>query len=131
MIYINEPYVTMSWDEENHFIYTEWKAYAEAEKYRDPMEQGIKVMKERKCNKVLVDSRNLKVINPLDQKWTIEDWTPRAVAAGLRYNTFIIPKSALAQSSLKRVVNYVGKVEIESGFFSDIEEAKAWLNTKK
>lgn len=131
MIYYDIPQVTVSWDEDLKAIISQWKAYSEGEIYRAAMDKGLDLLKQKKCGKVLVDSRLLRVVNQDDQKWTIENWTPRALAAGLRYSAFLIPKSALAQMSLKRMVNNFQGFSVENAYFDNVEEAREWLRSKK
>jgi hypothetical protein len=125
-----KPAFGISWDATVQCVRAEGIGYLEGQTYRDGMEQGLTLLKEKQGSKWLADMRAQSVVTVADQQWTIEDWTPRAVKGGIRYSAFVMPKSVIAQMSLKRILTKVGDKELTMGYFDDLEEARAWLNSR-
>ena len=59
----------------------------------------------------------------------MDDWTPRAAAAGLRYTAFVLPTSVVSKMSLKRMNQVVDQRTLQMGYFDDLEEARRWLGS--
>ena len=64
-------------------------------------------------------------------KWVIEDWTPRAIAAGIKHISFVIAKSEWAKMTTEEYSESVKGCEEKEGmttaFFKDVESAKNWF----
>src|SRR4051812_25850168 len=94
--------ITITWDEVTKSVQATGQGFVEGTQFRIPMDKGLELLKEKAASKWLADMREQKVLTQTDQDWTIQNWTPRAVAAGLKKSAFVIPKSALGQLTLRK-----------------------------
>lgn len=130
MIFYESNGLVVAWDDATRCTVLRLERYAEGEELRKAIDSTLKLLEKRGANKLLTDSREMKVIRQEDQRWVDEDWLPRARVAGLAYNALVMPKSAIAWLTVDAMVKKVPVGEVEFGYFSDIEEAKSWLRSK-
>src|SRR4051812_11777233 len=116
------------WDKDLAAIYNISQGYyADEAVYKADAEQIIAMLTRYRARRYLSDSRKLQVVSLELQAWTETDWFPRAIQAGLRSVAVVIPESALAQMSIRRVLRHVADQLFELAYFSDLAEARAWL----
>lgn len=127
MIYYNERWATLRWDETCQAVYIEWKGYAEEDNFRKPLEMGLNLLQTKRSSRWLADTRLMGPMRQIDQTWTNEDWMPRAMAAGLRWSAIIHPQSAIARLSMKQLMSRINEAELVTANFEDLESARAWL----
>jgi hypothetical protein len=64
-------------------------------------------------------------------KWAIEDWTPRAIEAGIKHVGFVTSESEWANMATEEysesVKTYGEKEGMTTAFFRDVESAKNWF----
>ncbi len=77
-IYLDAPYVTVSWQRGQRWVFMEWKAWANTPKLREAHELALKAIRENRASSMLVDQRRGRVIVDEDQLWMASDWVPRA-----------------------------------------------------
>ncbi len=127
MIYLNERWLTIHWDEALQAVWMEWKAYAEGEEFRSGLDAGIALLRQQRASRWLADLRLLGPVRQVDQECTNHDWFPRAVAAGIRFMALVSPQAAVSRLSVKRIMSKVNNVELSTANFDDLELARAWL----
>jgi hypothetical protein len=127
MVYVNEPYLVLSW--EGDHVKAVWRGFFSGEKFRQGLEKILELIKEKVATLYIADISSAKVISLDDQNWISQDWSPRAYEAGLRKNAFIYPKDVFAQMAVRRVTQIM-RTEIEIAYFHDEAEAIKWLNQK-
>ena len=127
--YLETPYVSVRWVSQGQWVLVEWKAWANSSEYRAAHEAVLQALRERRASKNLIDATEAKVVSVDDQKWLIENWIPRAVAAGRCFTAVVLPRRPLARTISenidKRPRLNLTKVE----YFAAVEEAGAWLST--
>jgi len=126
MIYLQESFITLSWDEASKTIIAEWKGFASLPKMQAALEKGLELIREKKATKWLGDTSNLAPFSHETSNWIVNDWIPRAKTAGLKSIAYVIPKSALTRMALG---NGVPTTNMDSAFFDNQEAAKAWLRS--
>jgi hypothetical protein len=52
---------------------------------KENLDAMIDLLALKKTGKIIADARNMKVISEPDRQWIVEDWYPRALKAGFRY----------------------------------------------
>ncbi|NUQ75363.1 MAG: STAS/SEC14 domain-containing protein [Polyangiaceae bacterium] len=133
MIIEDSPGLLVTFDAKDGWVRFEFKGFIEGEAYRRPLDAAIKAMIAHKVNKVLWDCRRMKVLTPEDQAWAESDWTPRLVKeAKAKRSAVVVPKSVLAQMSVKRVADKSAphtRNELDSRHFDSIEAAEKWLRS--
>ena len=73
-----------------HVVFSVWKGvYVEGERLRQIFDELIKALELTGTSIIIADARNMMIIPYQDQQWTIEDWYPRAVEAGFKYQGLI------------------------------------------
>ena len=131
MICYDSPYLTVSWNTTECFTHIEFKRLAEGDNFKIGLDKIIEVLEANQGFKHLGDLRNMRVISLEDQFWGINNWTPRAMKAGLRYAANVYPKLAMSQVALQDVIMNVEGVGLEIANFLEPADAIKWLSTKK
>ena len=132
MVYLDTPHALVEWDPVNQYVHIEWRDFAYGDEYRLVHETILKVLAEHASGKVLADTRRMKPASQDDQEWLLNDWIPRAGKAGLKHMALVLPKSALGQMTLQRIVEgSTGSKRLVStdgsSYFETIEDARKWL----
>ncbi len=122
--------ITISWDASSNSVQATGYGFIDGAKLRNAMNEGLKLLAEKKSSKWLADMREQKIVTQEDQEWTVQEWTPKAANAGLKKAAIVIPKSALGALTIKKITNRVGNSELETAYFDNLEEARQWLRTK-
>lgn len=131
MVYFDQPWLTIHWDEPTQVIWLEWKGYAEGAEFRSSLEQGLLLMRKMGASRWLTDLRRAGPVSQADQKWGNEDWFPRVTAAGLRFMAMVSPQSAVSRLSMKQILNRVNGTPVISAHFDNLPEAWEWLRSQK
>jgi ubiquinone/menaquinone biosynthesis C-methylase UbiE len=124
----NTPHVKIEYHEETHILHLTWVSFTPTKEYREALEQALKLMQKHHVNHWIFDQRNAEVISPQDQKWVVEDWTPRVVRSVGKNNksAVILAKNIFGELSIKNLVDTTSEV-VETKYFQEIESAKKWL----
>jgi hypothetical protein len=130
MIHFDEPFLTISWEEDANIVCAQWKEEVRREPMRRGLEAGLELVIQKKSRKWLVDSRRLGSIEPVDVKWVNDHWMPRAVAAGLRWMAFVMAKKVVMQLTMKSFMARINEQELSNAYFDDVNEARAWLRAQ-
>ena len=80
----NNPICCVSYDESIPGIFVEWRSYATSTQLLFIHERVLEFLERHHASKILGDVSGLPTVHTEDQKWIIENWMPRAQAAGLR-----------------------------------------------
>lgn len=118
--------ITVTWDASSQAVLVLIRGYVEGETLYLPCNRAIDLMIARRSSRLITDSREMKALTQKDQQWIDADWRPRARASGLRRNAILLPKSAVAKLSVAAIVKKFD--EIQFGYFSELDEARAWLD---
>jgi len=105
------------------------------EEFKAHLNFGLDFMKEKiketKRMMWLPDTRLAGAFDAEGVKWVAEDWTPRAVAAGIKHTGFVMPDSEWAMMSLDDyrdiIKDHQEKEEMITAYFKDLESAKKWF----
>jgi hypothetical protein len=103
-----------------------WKRYATSAQLRFIAESVIVLLQQHGTDKFLADVTGLPSISAEDQIWVVEDWMPRAVAAGLRVIAGKNPASYFGKLSADHIVGLAPN-SLNICFFDALDEARAWL----
>jgi len=128
-VYLDTPFVLVRWDGDGPWVYVKWKAWANSSEYRAAQEVIILAFRENHASRDLIDSTDRRVVSDDDQKWLVENWMPRAAAAGRRWTAIVMPKSALGRTIAENIDTYARSKHITIEHFETVEDAAAWLST--
>lgn len=127
MKHMDQPNVTLLWDDTLRSVVITWRGFNEGQEFRAPMERALEVLRANRASRWLADLRDAKVNTAEDQQWLQSDLIPRAMQAGNRFTAFVVPKSTIAKLGVQRVLRQVGAIESETRFFDSMEAARKWL----
>jgi hypothetical protein len=128
-VYLEAPYVSVRWVSAGRWVHVEWKAWANSPEYRAAHETVLQALREHRCAKNLIDATHARVVSDADQKWLIEEWIPRAIAAGRRWTAVVMPKSALGRTISENIDKRPRPSGTNVQYFQTVEDAAAWLST--
>jgi hypothetical protein len=127
--YLDAPYVCVRWISGGPWVLVEWKAWANSQEYRAAHETVLTAFRENHASRNLIDATHARVVSDEDQKWLIQNWIPRVVAAGRRWTAIVMPKRALARTISENIDKRPRSSLTEVEYFDTVDEAAAWLST--
>jgi len=126
----NNPICSIKLDRDARCIFIEWKQYATSAQLRFIHEHIIDLLIRHQITKVLGDDTALPTIHPDDQKWIVENWLPRAKAAGLKTAASKMPATHFGKIAVESIQLFVmPRILIRA--FDNIEDARNWLRTQE
>ena len=128
-VYLETQYVSVRWIADGRWVLVEWKAWANSAEYRAAHETVLAALRENHSSKNLIDSTHERVVTDGDQLWLVENWIPRAVAAGRRSTAVVMPKRALGKTITESIDRMPRSVATKVEYFATVDEAAAWLST--
>jgi hypothetical protein len=129
-VYFNRYGVAVvTWDPTLRAVYTEAQGWTDPSEMAALLEAGLQALTEHAGSRWLADGRNMKVVKQTDQDWIVQEFFPRALAAGLRRIALVIPKSRLAMTTVDQLVHGLpaATVKVEVAYFPTVAEARSWL----
>ncbi|WP_026463276.1 hypothetical protein [Adhaeribacter aquaticus] len=123
---IGRVFITIEYDALHKWVYNNWVGYQTYDNVVAGANACLDFIKDYKTTCLLNDNRE--VIGPWDHAtdWIANNWTPRALQAGLKYFAHIVDSQTLAEMSAEQMHQKVGTV-FEMKVFANAEEAKKWL----
>jgi hypothetical protein len=115
-------------DAENRLVRLDYYGHTPEQENRDSSDKSIELVKEKGVSKLLIDIRKMTPFSKEMQGWYIEDWLPRAVAAGVKSEAIVVPTSALSRLAVNATMNKVNTLEFV--YFDSVEAAQDWLNSR-
>jgi hypothetical protein len=128
-VYLETAYVTVRWDGEGQWVFVEWKAWANSTEYRAVQEAVLLALRENRASRNLIDATHARVVSGDDQIWLIENWIPRAIAAGRRWTAIVMPKSALGRTISENIDRRQQPNATKVEYFETVQDAAAWLSS--
>ena len=115
------------YDEKNNWIYASWKGFVTVDDVKAGAEKYLEFMKETGCPHLLND--NSELTGPWDgaNEWIANDWTPRALAAGLKNFAHIVSPNVFGEISAKNMEVKLEKMGFTMKTFKQSSEAANWL----
>jgi hypothetical protein len=108
-------------------VHHEFRRFVYGEEFHEILEKGLLVMKRHGATKWLSDDRNNGAIKPADAQWSVEDWGPRAMAAGWKYWAVVLPIKVFGQTNMRRFVEGSAALGRVAQAFDDPNTAMTWL----
>ena|SRR6266849_4267375 len=126
-VYVEEPWLTLRWDDTHHCVHSEWKAFANSKEYRAALMKGLEAIRENHATRYLTDTRKTRVIVHEDQAWVTDTWTPLATAAGLKRVAVVLADAGLGKVTVEETVHMVDRPDLEVRTFDSVAAAQRWL----
>jgi hypothetical protein len=122
----DNPVCSVSFNESVPCIAVVWKGYATSEQLRLAHETIIALLTKHRVSKVLGDDTALPTIHADDRRWIVENWMPRAKAAGLKAIANKSPASYFGKLAIDHV-RAVAPSDLVFRSFGDVDCAREWL----
>ncbi len=124
----SHPACDVGFDESADAVFTVWKGkYAEGETMHHILDSVISLMREKHTGVVIADARLMKPISRDDQEWIVNDWYPRAVAAGFRTELLVISPYSHHEQSIRSIVSHYDDEMVGTFYFHSLDDVRAWL----
>jgi hypothetical protein len=130
-----KEYATLDYDPSVPCVIATTLKFMMLEEFKLHLDFGLEFMKEKikETGKMmwLPDTTLAGAFDDEGIKWVIKDWTPRALAAGIKHMGFVISESEwtnMATEEYSESVKGNGEKEgMTTAFFKDVESAKKWF----
>src|ERR1700760_309125 len=80
----DNPICALSYNEDIKCIEVVWRKYATSAQLRYIHEIMLGMLRQYNVSMILGDDLDLPIVHAEDQRWIVEEWLPRAAAAGLK-----------------------------------------------
>ena len=127
--FVDDPACSVTYDESLSCIFVVWKQVAPSGiQLRFVHECILNLLRKHGACKVLGDDTALITLQAEDRSWIIQDWMPRALAAGLKFAASKTPES-YAGKALVRSVQAAFPAVLVTRTFDDVADARRWLQS--
>jgi hypothetical protein len=130
-LHYDTPHCKIYFLEEEEAVFLEWCGFALSNKFREACDFSLKLLEEKKLQKMLVDNTNGKALAPEDQKWLSENWFERAFQKGYRASAVVMSKDVFNKVAVKNIVNNIDGEKFTVAMFDNLAEAKKWIKKFK
>jgi hypothetical protein len=127
---IDNEYVTLWYHPETKIVHHQFHKYIYGQEFRNVLETGLKVFKEKGAQKWLSDDRNNSALPAEDGAWGQQDWTPRMLEAGWKYWAIVLPQKVIGQMNMQRFIEDNAGLGLTMQAFTDPDEALKWLESQ-
>ncbi len=124
---LGQEYFTSVYDEENGWVYNEWKGDVTANEVIEACKVSLEFVKKQQPEKILNDNSQLTGSWDEANEWIAQNWMPQALAAGLKKFAHVISPDVFGALSAEELVTKVSGFEMRT--FESEKEAKAWLKS--
>ena len=131
MIYFQDYYVTISWDENIQTLTVIWKGFVTLDKIRTGLEKALELYQAKGKGRWLADTSQIMPFSKEAERWMNEDWFPRAIKTGIKKMAVLIPKSTLGKMSVESLMGKVPGTNLTTAYFDNQEAAKRWLISRQ
>jgi SpoIIAA-like len=130
-LYLDEPWVSIRWNDVHHCVYTKWKAFATSAEFRAALMRALDAIRDHQAVGYVSDTRKIKVIVHKDQAWANEVWIPLLVAEGVKRFALVTAASGLGKAAVEDVIKLVDNRGLLMQGFDSLDEARKWLALAK
>ncbi len=109
-------------------VQTKWKGiFVSGGEFRKILDEIINALSQKQASTIIADARDMKIISEADRQWIVEDWYPRALAAGFRCQALVVTKNSFNEQAIKIIVTRYNDEDVKTRYFITPEEAEAWV----
>ena len=122
--------LTVEYDEKMQWVFYQWKGFIRMQDIKTGYNKIIEQVEENNAVAVLAD--HSQIVGPWNEAndWLINDWTPRALQAGMFYWAINTGNDLFSNISLEMFLskNSQGKYKVQ--VFEQLSDAKKWLSNR-
>ena len=126
-IYVDEPWLSVRWDDDHRCVHLEWKGFANSAEFRAGVMRALDAIRDKHATSMVSDTRRLEVIANEDQLWIRDTWVPLAVTAGLKRSAVVMAPKGLGKLTVEEVLRQVGDRAFVTRTFDSLAEAMSWV----
>ncbi|MCL4249168.1 MAG: hypothetical protein KJ065_13560 [Anaerolineae bacterium] len=126
---LETDYATLWYYPDSRIVHHQFHRFIHGEKFREVLETGLKVFRERGASKWLSDDRKNSALPQADAEWGLGDWNPRVFKEGWKYWAVVMPDKVAGQMNLNRLMKENIDLGLTVKAFEDPDEAMAWLES--
>jgi hypothetical protein len=127
---IDTEAVVLRYHPQSKIVHHEFRRFVHGAEFRNVLEKGLEALRRNHASKWLSDDRGNGPLKPADAEWSLQDWSPRAMAAGWKYWAVVLPKKVLGQMNMKRFIDGSAEIGRIACGFTDPKLALKWLEEK-
>ena len=124
---IDNEFVTLWYHPDTKIVHHQFHQFLHGDPFRETLNTGTELLKKYGAQKWLSDNRKNTALSKEDTDWGKTDWFPRTVKAGWKFWAIVQPEQVLGQMNMKRLAKTYSEQGVTTEFFSDPDEAMAWL----
>jgi hypothetical protein len=124
-----KAYCSMYLDKSNDCNYVQWEGFSSVEDVKLALEEALKLIQGNGCPKIINDTT--KSTGPWSgaNEWIVTNWSPRALAAGLRKSALILSPNVFSAMSAQQLEEKHDLNGLEFSSFKDKDSALGWFNS--
>jgi hypothetical protein len=124
-----EKFLTLEFDNNNNWIYANWKGYQTVEGIKAGCNKMLEIVKTKGCEKILNDNTKVLGTFTATSEWAADYWFPQLINAGLKSFAWVYSPDVFGKFSIQKTIELSKDSPIQT--FGNINEAKNWLNSVK
>ena len=125
--FFDEKYAVISWDEDIQCVHIIWNHPPKDQEFQAALENGLELLIDKGATKWLGDIREIGIMLELGSTWSDVHFYPHVVRAGMKYMALICTEQQIAEKGPVTATGQYGGIEYTYHHFTNIEEAKSWL----
>ena len=122
----DNPICKLCYNKEVRCIEVVWRKYATSAQLRYIHEIVLFMLAQYKAEKILGDDTDLPIVHAEDQRWIVEEWLPRARAAGLKAAASKVSMTFFGRVAIGAIQSKLAR-ELQIRSFGSIHSARSWL----
>lgn len=123
----DKPFCKIYYHESLRAVHLDWGRFSSPEEFKEACDFSLKLLIERHANKIIADNSKVAVVSIENQNWLTNDWFPRALKEGFKYSAVVVNDDFYVNYAVKRIEKNIKDDSFQVNYFTDFEEAKAWL----
>lgn len=124
---LETPSVSLYYHQAARIVHHEIRLFITGQEFRDLLNAGSDLLRKNMARKWLSDDRGQWVIAKDDLDWSEAHWAPTVAKAGWKYWAIVRAEKHLAKIAMEQLVAKYGKLGVKAQFFTDPNDALAWL----
>lgn len=122
---LDEPHLTISYDKDNQWLYTDWTGVQDLRTLTRGSEQILLHLQGEHCRKILNDNSHVSSINLQGRRWVEQSFLQQLAKAGLEYMAWVYSPDFDSRFSTDLTLLRISRPVVVG--FDDLVAAYTWL----
>ncbi len=124
---LQTPNVSLYYHQDLRIVHHEIRRFVTGKDFQDLLNAGSALLRKNAARKWLSDDRGQWVLAKEDLDWSEAHWAPQVAKAGWKYWAIVRAEKVLAKVAMEQLVAKYAKLGVKAQFFTDPQDALAWL----